>query len=250
MAGSTVVFISGVSQGIGKALAQAYLLRPHHIVIGSVRDTNSPNLDDLKASPTGEGSKLVFVHIESTSPDDPKKAAEDIKAQGIDHIDVVIANAGGSPPVVPLDEVGHKDMITAFQTNVCGPLGTFQAFKPLLQKSAKPKWVSISSIGSSLAIMPQMRTDLTPAYGTSKAGLNWITLAIYCANEWLTTLHLHPGLVQTGPGNWVAQQIGMDKAPVTIEQSVKNITTLVDEATREKTSGKLINSVDGTVMPW
>ncbi|KAI1635565.1 hypothetical protein F4809DRAFT_613159 [Biscogniauxia mediterranea] len=71
-----------------------------------------------------------------------------------------------------------------------------------------------------------MRTDLAPAYGTSKAGLNWITLAINCANEWLTTLLLlHPGLVQTGPGNWVARQIGMEKAaPVTIEQSVERIT--------------------------
>ncbi|KAI5867515.1 hypothetical protein GGS23DRAFT_181540 [Durotheca rogersii] len=250
MAGPTVVLISGVSQGIGKALAQTYLLRPNYTVIGSVRNTASAGVAELKASPKGQGSKLIFIHIENTSPEDPKKAAEEVKAQGIDHVDIIIANAGGSPPVVPLDEVGQDDMITAFRTNVCGPLALFQAFKPLLQKSEKPKWVSISSVGSSLAIMPQMRTDLTPAYGTSKAALNWITLAFYCANEWLTTLHIHPGLVQTGPGNWVAQQIGLEKAPYTIEHSVERITSLVDEATREKSSGKLINAPEGTDMPW
>ncbi|KAL7624839.1 hypothetical protein AAE478_004053 [Parahypoxylon ruwenzoriense] len=233
MTGPIVVFISGVSQGIGKALAQTYLLRPNHTVIGSVRNFASAGVAELKASPKAEGSKAFFVHIENSSPEDPKKAAEEIKAQGIDHIDIIIANAGGSPPVVPLDEVSQDDMITAFRTNVCGPLALFQAFKPLLQKSEKPKWVSISSIGSSLGIMPQMRTDLTPAYGTSKAGLNWITF-----------------LVQTGPGNWVAQQIGMEKAPYTIEHSVSRIMILVDEATREKTSGKLINAAEGTDMPW
>lgn len=143
--------------------------------MGSIRNNASPAVAELKASPTGEGSKLLLVHIESSSSEDPKKAVAELEAKGIDHVDIVIANAGGSPPVVPLDDVSADDMITAFRINVLGPLALWQALRPLLKKSANPKWTSISTIGSSMTLMPKMGSQMTPAYGTSKAGLNWIT---------------------------------------------------------------------------
>ncbi|KAJ2999382.1 hypothetical protein NUW58_g10 [Xylaria curta] len=241
---------SGVSQGIGKSLTKVYLSRPNTTVIGSVRNFESEGVKELKAAPVADGSKLLLVHIESASPDDPKKAADELRKQGIDHIDVVIANAGGTTPVMPLDEVSQEDMVTCLKVNVCGPLALFQAFKPLLQKSENPKWTTLSSVSSSLGMIQEVRTDIAPAYGVSKAGLNWITMAIYVANEWLTTLHLHPGLVQTGPGNWIAREIGLKEAPYTIDQSVASIIKLTDEAKRETHSGRLIFSIDETDMPW
>ncbi|KAF6829562.1 toxin biosynthesis [Colletotrichum plurivorum] len=248
MAG-TVVFITGVTQGIGKGLVQAYLQRPQHTVVGSVRNSGSPAVAELKALAAAKGSRLVLVHIESTSPEDPKNAVQDLEAKGIDHVDIVIANAGGSPPVVPLDQVSGEDMLTAFRTNVLGPLALWQALHPLLKRSAKPKWVSMSTVGSSMTLMPEMGTHMTPAYGTSKAALNWLTTAIFAGNEWLTTLLLHPGLVQTEPGNWVARQIGMEKAPVTIHDCVTQVVATIEGATRAQ-SGKLINAMEGIDMPW
>lgn len=143
--------------------------------MGSIRNSASPAVADLKSSPTGEGSKLLLVHIESSSSEDPKKAAAELEANGIDHVDIVIANAGGSPPVVPLDEVSADDMIAAFRVNVLGPLALWQALRPLLKKSANPKWTSISTVASSMTLMPQMGTHITPAYGTAKVGLNFVT---------------------------------------------------------------------------
>ncbi|KAJ8132695.1 hypothetical protein O1611_g925 [Lasiodiplodia mahajangana] len=141
-------------------------------------------------------------------------------------------------------------MLTNYKIFVCGPLALFQATKPLLQKSSNPRWFSISSIASSIGMIKQMRTDLTPAYGPAKSALNWLTQGIYAGNEWLTTICIHPGLVQTGPGNWVARQIGMKEAPYTIEQAVTSIMKLSDEGKRETHSGKLIFAIDGTDMPW
>jgi len=122
-------------------LAEHYLSKPNHTVIGSVRDSSTPSVAELKSTKPASGSKLLLVHIESTSPDDPKKALTNIEAAGIEHIDIVFANAGGSPPVVGVETVSSKDMISSFQINALGPLLLFQTLRPLLQKSKDPKWV-------------------------------------------------------------------------------------------------------------
>ena len=45
----------------------------------------------------------------------------------------------------------------------------------------------------------------------------------YSQQEWLTVLDIHPGHVRTEPGNWIAQQIGMDQAPLSIEESANAV---------------------------
>lgn len=74
MANPTVVLITGVSIGLGNVLAAAaYLLRPDHTVIGSVRDARAPSVQELTKLRTAEGSRLVLVSIENTSATDAKK---------------------------------------------------------------------------------------------------------------------------------------------------------------------------------
>ncbi|KAH8588210.1 hypothetical protein B0O99DRAFT_555484 [Bisporella sp. PMI_857] len=250
MVDQTVVFVSGVSSGIGKALAEYYLSKPTHTVIGSVRDSSTPSVAELKSTTPASGSKLLLVHIESTSSEDPKKALVDIKAAGIEHVDIVFANAGGSPPVVGIESVSSKDMISSFQTNALGPLILFQALEPLLKKSKNPKWASITSISGSIGKMGQMGTFITPAYGASKAALNWLTRALHCSQPWLVIVAMHPGLVQTGPGNWIARHIGLPQAPTTIPDSVSALTKTLEEATRDNYSGKYINVIEGNELPW
>ncbi|TVY46993.1 Norsolorinic acid ketoreductase [Lachnellula occidentalis] len=250
MAEQTVVFISGTSSGIGKALAEHYLSKPNHTVIGSVRDDTTPSVAELKSFKPASGSSLLLVHIESTSPDDPAKALVAIEAAGVKHIDIVYANAGGSPPVLPMDDVPVKDLLSSFQTNAVGPFVLFQTLKPLLQKSKAPKWAAISSISGSIGMMGTLGTHITVAYGASKAALNWLTRAIHCSQPWLITVAFHPGLVQTGPGNWIARKIGMEQAPTTIDESVSNLVKKLEEATRDNYSGKFINAIDGNEIPW
>jgi hypothetical protein len=75
-------------------------------------------------------------------------------------------------------------------------------------------------------------------------------------------------LVQTAPGNWLARKFGMERAPYTIEYSVKQMMKIVstrwsvearccaliqfkiDEATKEETSGKFMRAVGGGEMKW
>jgi NAD(P)-dependent dehydrogenase (short-subunit alcohol dehydrogenase family) len=172
---STIVFITGVGRGIGQALARAYLAQPNTTVIGSVRNKADPKYQDLKSSPAASGSKLILVTIESSSQTDPHQAVDEIKAAGIDHVDIASANAGFSPPPAPLETIEIKAMEEAFRVNTLGPLILFQALKPLLDKSSAPKWLSVSTAVGSIANIEVYGLSALGAYGVSKAGLNWIT---------------------------------------------------------------------------
>ncbi|KAF2850046.1 aflatoxin biosynthesis ketoreductase nor-1 [Plenodomus tracheiphilus IPT5] len=247
---STVVLITGVGKGIGATLARTYLTRPNHTVIGSVRDESTAGVAELKSFATADNSKLLLVHIDSGSVDDPKKALTVVQGAGIEHVDVVIANAGGYSTPSPIDSVGREELIGCFETNAAAPMLLFQTFKPLLQKASAPKWIVMSTSAGSIGYIGVIGSHFLSAYGASKAALNWLTQAIHVTNDWLTVVALHPGLVQTGPGNWVAKHVGLEQAPTTIEDSASSIVKLIDNATRDGTSGKFISALEGTEIPW
>ncbi|OTA95888.1 hypothetical protein M434DRAFT_168630 [Hypoxylon sp. CO27-5] len=249
---ATVIFISGVSRGIGNGFAKAYLSRPQHIVIGSIRETaaSASGVEELKAFAAAEGSRLLLVTIENTSPTDPQQALQVVKSEGIEHLDIVIANAGGSPiPTTSLDRVTAEEMTTVYQVNAVGPLMLFQACRPLLQKAPTPKWVSISTGGSSITLTGQIKSWDGSSYAAAKVALNWLTRAIHFTNEWLVAVVLNPGLVQTEPGNWIAKEWGLDKATYTIEESVEGMMKVIDGATRDEASGGFFN-LKGDRLPW
>jgi norsolorinic acid ketoreductase len=164
--------------GIGYALVEAYLVRPNYTVVGSYRDENAPGVAKLKALPKGEGTKLVLVKIDSGVSTDAARAAQEIKAAGIDRIDILIANAGMSPPLAPLETVSTEDVTGTFNINTLGPLALYQACYGLLKASNNPKFVPISSGAGSIGSMPKSSSWIGPAYSISKAALNWITLYV------------------------------------------------------------------------
>lgn len=101
---------------------------------------------------------------------------EEISAEGISYVDILIANAGVSPPVVPLETVDLGEVASAFNVNALGPLALYQACHPLLQKSSNAKFVTVSSAAGSIGAMEIYGAYVAPAYSISKSSLNWITL--------------------------------------------------------------------------
>ncbi|KAJ5229488.1 Short-chain dehydrogenase/reductase SDR [Penicillium chrysogenum] len=51
-------------------------------------------------------------------------------------------------------------------------------------------------------------------------------------------------------GNKGARAMGLPQAPNSQRQSVDSILGLIDNASRETTSGKFFNVIDGTEIPW
>jgi NAD(P)-dependent dehydrogenase (short-subunit alcohol dehydrogenase family) len=128
-------------------------------------------LNSLRAA---QGSQLLLVSIESTSRSDPVKAVEQVRAAGIDRVDIVIANAGISHPPTPLESVDPESFVEAFNINTVGTIVLFQAVSGLLAQSSAPKWVSVSSRVGSVGDAVDF-FSFAGSYGISKAAQNWFT---------------------------------------------------------------------------
>ncbi|KAK2594832.1 hypothetical protein QQS21_007460 [Conoideocrella luteorostrata] len=245
-----VVVISGAGRGLGNELAQAYLAQPNSFVVGTIRDDKAPGVANLRAAPKGKGTELLLLKLESSSPADAMKAVEEMKTRGISHVDLVIANAGLSPPLASLESVDLEEVKGTFSVNAIGPLALYQACFALLQKSSNAKFVTISNSAGSIGEMTSNGAFVAPAYCISKAALNWITLAAHCGNTWLTAIAINPGLVATDMGNITAKYLGLERAPITKAQSAEKIIRLVDAATRDNLSGKFISAMNRREILW
>ncbi|PWY64069.1 putative NADP(+)-dependent dehydrogenase [Aspergillus heteromorphus CBS 117.55] len=244
-----IILVTGANRGIGKGFVAQYLAQPDTTVIGTVRDTSSEKVQDLTTLPKGPGSDLIVVALNVDNPSSVTEAASVLQTQHhIEHIDVVIANAGICNHWGPVQEMTDSDVLSHFEVNALGPLRMFKAMASLLQKASAPKFVYISTLLASLQAIEQV-PSLTTAYGMSKVAGNFLVKKIEAENKHLITLSIDPGLVQTEMGSRNAQLVGLENAPVTVEDTVRGITTQIDAATKSTTSGQFVN-YSGERVPW
>lgn len=142
---------------------------------------------ELAGADKGEGSTYHVLMLDAiTSPVEVRE-----RFAKLDHVDVLIANAGMATSMGMSLDTTAGDLQAHFAVNTTAPLILFQALWPLLQKSKLPKFIPISSSVGSIAI-----SELPGgAYGPSKAALNWITrrLHVECEKAGLVSVAVHPG---------------------------------------------------------
>ncbi|KAE9568708.1 hypothetical protein CGMCC3_g15112 [Colletotrichum fructicola] len=242
----TIVLITGANRGIGKGLLEKYLARPNHTVIGTVRDPDHESSKALASLPKAKGSSLVLVKFDITVKADGLDAVKQLEAQAIDHLDIVIANAGVCFAWPKVSEIKVEDIEGHYVPNVHGLIFTYQATLHLLKKSKNGKWITIGSCSAWLTNQLDMPNA---AYGTSKVVAHWLTKAIHREEPELVAFPIDPGWVQTDLGNNGAHYFGHEQAPLKVEDVTEGIVKVVDSATRDSHGGKLIQW-DGVVLPW
>lgn len=161
---ASIVLISGANRGLGKGLLEQYLARPDHIVVAANRNPDHVSSKKLADLPKGSGSRLIVVKVDSNSNTDAAEAVKELEAQGVNHLDVVIANAGVMYAYAPVSEMKIADMEGHMLTNVYGTVRLFQATLPLLLRSEKPKWITIGSAPASIVVC-YVPVDLFHAFG-------------------------------------------------------------------------------------
>lgn len=148
----TVVLITGANRGIGKSILELYLQKPNHTVIAATRDPNHATSQALINLPKAEGTDLLIIKIDATSPTDPTSALDELSAKGIDHVDILIANAGISLSWPRVSELKIPDLQEHMDVNVYGLIYLYQAFRGLLKQAKEPKWISIGSSAACLTV--------------------------------------------------------------------------------------------------
>ncbi len=130
-------FITGVSRGIGKALAEAALARGD-TVVGTVRE-GKPQIA------SGKGT----FHCLTLEMRDPK-AIESTVLRAFElagSLDVVVNNAGYGL-LSPVEEVSDVEMARLFEVNVFGPMRVIRAVLPRLRAQRSGHIINISTGGN------------------------------------------------------------------------------------------------------
>jgi NADP-dependent 3-hydroxy acid dehydrogenase YdfG len=132
-----VIFITGTSSGLGKAIAEL-CNENGHIVYGSSRNppAENPSFKELKVDVTDQQSVQNAVNYV-------------LEKEG--RIDVVINNAGLGI-IGPIEYLDVADVNRVWQTNVNGLLHVLRAVLPSMRNHNAGKIVSISSIASVIAL--------------------------------------------------------------------------------------------------
>ncbi|KAL4903270.1 hypothetical protein BDW74DRAFT_169149 [Aspergillus multicolor] len=245
----TTVLITGANRGIGRGILELYLSKPHHTVIAANRDPEHPTSKEILAQPTAEGTVAKVVKLNMISETDAKDAAQTLKKEGIEHIDILIANAGIALAFPKLEEVKVEDIRIHFETNVIGFVRVYQAFLPFLGAANDPKFVTIGSSAAFLTVYRNVIDAPNAAYAPTKVVQHWYTRTIANQERWLTAFPIDPGFVQSDLGNNAARMLGLEAAPVTIEESARGVVGVIDASTKETHSGKLWKWT-GEQEPW
>jgi NAD(P)-dependent dehydrogenase (short-subunit alcohol dehydrogenase family) len=170
-------FISGISRGFGKALAQEVLAQGHS-VFGTTRsgssDMDHPNLivaklDVTQAQSTARAIKRMMIHFT--------------------RVDVIVNNAGFGI-VGAVEEVSRSEFEKVFNTNVFGTLNVLKASLPQLRRQRSGHIINFSSVGGLVGI-PGFG-----AYNASKFAIEGMSEAL--AAE-VAPLGIHVTLVEPGP---------------------------------------------------
>ncbi|KAI4623419.1 putative secondary metabolism biosynthetic enzyme [Alternaria sp. BMP 0032] len=240
MPGKTYL-ITGANRGIGRGMFDHYVAQPDNTLIAAVRDPAGAQA--LLSVSKGENTKVLIVKIDSASKTDPYEAVK-----GIDKIDVVIS-AAGIAPLNTVADVPLEEFENALQVNAISVMILYKATLPLLKNSDSARFAFISAAGGSINNMPEFPYP-NISYTGSKALANVMVRKMGMENDWLITLCIHPGLVQTDMGNMGARAFGLEKAPLTLEDSSKNTAHIVDNATKKEHSEQFFNETIDRRYPW
>jgi len=181
------VVITGVSRGIGEALANKFLQEGYGVIGTSTSGKskiNSPN--------------LMMIKLDLSDTVSIKKAGKDIKNTTA-NIDILMNNAGISAD----EELGKIDINVLrknLEVNLIGLIAFTELLLPIISQNGHI--INMSSIMGSLTIkLGNSELDF-PAYRISKTAINMYTktLASRVKGRGIIVSSVHPGWVKTDMG--------------------------------------------------
>lgn len=197
------VLITGVSQGIGKALMEKFLAEGHFVIGTFLQDRPAPHesLKDFALDLSNGGS---IASCATAITNFGKK------------IDILMNNAGILADEEQTQVVVEK-LRKTLEVNLIGTVDFTQRLLPMMEDGGHI--VNISSTAGSLELVGKVShfPGHYPAYKISKAALNMYTrtLALELSDRGITVSSVHPG--------WTKTNMGGEEADLTPQQAAEGI---------------------------
>ena len=196
----STILITGSNKGLGYETARQLVAAGHTVYAGA--------RDSARGRTAADELGAHFVQLDVTDDASVAAAAKVIESNG--GLDVLVNNAGVEPRTpdggfVPVTDVSADSVRAVFETNVFGQVRMMHTFLPLLQKSAAPVVVNVSS-GTSLMrdlVDPESPAHFYPdiAYPSSKAAVNMLTVQYSKAFPGIRINAVEPGFTATDLSN-------------------------------------------------
>ena len=161
------VIVTGGTKGVGKGIAEAFLAAGAQVYICG---RNAPD-----APVAANGKEAVFIAADVRKPEESQLIIDQV-IKDCGQLDVLINNAGGSPPVKAA-EAPYRLSESIIRLNLIAPLVFSQQAHATMKGNAEGG--AIVNIASVSGVRP---SPGTAAYGAAKAGL--INLTRSLAQEW------------------------------------------------------------------
>jgi NAD(P)-dependent dehydrogenase (short-subunit alcohol dehydrogenase family) len=177
--------VTGVSSGLGRALAE-HVLDRGHTVVGTLRRANAA--EEFEELAPGRSLALVLdLSDETAVPGVVRQAAA--RAGGLD----VLVNNAGYSLVGAVEETSLAEAAQIMATNFFAPLRLTQAVLPLFREQGHGFIVNVASVASTIGF------PLTAMYSASKGALAaWSdALAAELAGSGLRVTCVEPGGLRT-----------------------------------------------------
>jgi NAD(P)-dependent dehydrogenase (short-subunit alcohol dehydrogenase family) len=178
-----VVIVTGGTQGVGRGIALRFLELGAHVVVCSRREPEQ--------LPAFGGARALFVATDVREIEQVDRAIG-VTLERFGRIDVLVNNAGGSPPA---DAASASPRFSAaiVALNLLAPLNFSQGANAVMQRQENGG--AIVNIASVSGVRP---SPGTAAYGAAKAGLLSLTQSL--AVEWAPRVRVNAvtaGLIHT-----------------------------------------------------
>jgi 3-oxoacyl-[acyl-carrier protein] reductase len=162
------IIVTGASQGLGAALAEACVREGAHILI-CARDAGLlAQTREKLVSLAAAGQHVLAQTADVRRPDDVRRLFETACA-GLPRIDGLVNNAGVYGPKGPLEEVDLQEWWSAVEINLLGVALTCRQVLPIFRRQGYGKIVNLSG-GGATAPLPRIS-----AYAASKAAVVRLT---------------------------------------------------------------------------
>jgi short-subunit dehydrogenase len=228
-----VVFITGASSGIGKAIGE-FLHHKNFIVYGTSRNPSKV-----------ENSIFPLVSLDVRDSQSIQAAISEVLSI-TKRIDVLINNAGVGI-TGPLEEIPSEEIKNNFETNLFGPIEVMKAVLPQMRTQKQGLIINITSIAGYMGL------PYRSVYSSSKGALELITeaLRMEVKSFGIHITNVAPGDFATNiaAGRYHAPVIKGSAYEITYGNTLKEMDSHVDSGSNPNQMAEVIYKIINTPNP-